>query len=82
MTTFFIHQISNKIAELLSQNSLKSELKIIYQSTENLHKSCPSHLGDWYFTGNYPTPAGTAVANRAFIQYCDGIDGRPYDLGL
>ena len=75
---FTSHQISNKIAELLSQNSLKSELKIIYQSTENLHKSCPSHLGDWYFTGNYPTPGGNRVVNKAFINFYEGKSKRAY----
>jgi amidophosphoribosyltransferase len=72
------NQISTKIAELLSGNSLKSELKIIYQSIENLHVSCPSHLGDWYFSGDYPTPGGNKVVNRAFINFYEGKSKRAY----
>ena len=72
------NQISTKIAELLSGNSLKSKLKIIYQSIENLHVSCPSHLGDWYFSGDYPTPGGNKVVNRAFINFYEGKSKRAY----
>ena len=75
---FTSNQISNKIAELLSQNGLKSELKIIYQSIENLHKSCPKHQGDWYFSGNYPTPGGNRVVNKAFINFYEGRSMRAY----
>ena len=75
---FSSNQISNKIAELLSKNGLKSELKIIYQSIENLHKSCPSHRGDWYFSGNYPTPGGNRVVNKAFINFYEGKSKRAY----
>jgi len=75
---FTSNQISNKIAELLSQNGLKSELKIIYQSIENLHKSCPTHQGDWYFSGNYPTPGGNRVVNKAFINFYEGNSTRAY----
>ena len=75
---FTSNQISNKIAELLSQNGLKSELKIIYQSIENLHKSCPTHQGDWYFSGNYPTKGGNRVVNKAFINFYEGNSTRAY----
>ena len=81
---FTAKQISEQIARLVYPQDIKwkGEVEVIYQSVENLKKALGDDCGDWYFTGNYPTPAGTAVANRAFIQYCDGIDGRPYDLGL
>ena len=75
---FSADQISNKIAELLSFEGLNSELKIIYQTIENLHLSCPSHLGDWYFSGNYPTPGGNRVVNKAFINFYEGKSGRAY----
>ena len=75
---FSANQISDKIADLLLKNGLKSDLKIIYQSIENLHKSCPSHLGDWYFSGNYPTPGGNRVVNKAFINFYEGKSVRAY----
>ena len=75
---FTTNQISNKIAELLSAGGLKSELEIIYQSIDSLHKSCPSHQGDWYFSGNYPTPGGNKVVNRAFMNYFEGKSERAY----
>ena len=59
-------------------NEFKSEFKVIYQTIENLNKACPNHLGDWYFTGNYPTSGGNKVANRSFMNYVDGINGRAY----
>ena len=81
---FTAKEISQQIARLVYPQDIKwnGEVEVIYQSIENLRSALGSNCGDWYFTGNYPTPAGTAVVNRAFIQYCDGIEGRPYDLGL
>ena len=81
---FSAKEISEQIARLVYPQDIKwkGEVEVIYQSVENLKEALGENCGDWYFTGNYPTPAGTAVANRAFTQYCDGIDGRPYDLGL
>jgi len=76
--TFTNEEISQKIAELLKPASLKAELQIIYQSIEGLHQSCPDNLGDWYFTGNYPTPGGTKVANMAFVNYMEGKNVRAY----
>ncbi|MCV6631258.1 MAG: amidophosphoribosyltransferase [Flavobacteriaceae bacterium] len=70
--------ISIKIAELLSPEKMKSKVKIIYQTVENLHIACPEHKGDWYFTGNYPTPGGNKVINRAFINYYEGRNERAY----
>lgn len=75
---FTDEQISDKIAELLSEDSVKAEVKIIYQTVENLHKACPHNLGDWYFTGNYPTPGGNRVVNRAFMNFYEGNTDRAY----
>ncbi len=71
-------EISDKIAELIKPKNLKAELQIIYQSIEGLHQSCPNHLGDWYFTGNYPTPGGIRVSNKAFVNYMEGKNIRAY----
>jgi amidophosphoribosyltransferase len=75
---FTAEQISDKIAELLKPEDLKPELKIIYQSIEDLHKAIPGHTGDWYFTGNYPTPGGNKVANISFINFIEGKNKRAY----
>jgi amidophosphoribosyltransferase len=75
---FTPNEISNKIADLLTPKGLKAEVEIIYQTIENLHRSCPDHLGDWYFTGNYPTPGGNKVVNRAFMNWMEGINQRAY----
>lgn len=75
---FAAEEISNKIAELISDSSVKAEVKAIFQPIENLHKACPKNLGDWYFTGNYPTPGGNRVVNRAFINFYEGIKERAY----
>ncbi len=71
-------QISDKIASLLSDETVKSEVKVIYQSVENLHRACPKNLGDWYFTGDYPTPGGNRVVNRAFMNFYEGKKDRAY----
>ncbi len=71
-------EISDKIAVLLSNKSIKAEVKIIFQTVSNLHKACPKHLGDWYFTGNYPTSGGNRVVNRAFINFYEGNKERAY----
>ncbi|QAR29898.1 amidophosphoribosyltransferase [Ornithobacterium rhinotracheale] len=75
---FTDEEISDKIAQLLTAKDINAEVKIIYQSVENLHKACPKNLGDWYFTGNYPTPGGNRVANKAFINYYEGNKERAY----
>lgn len=75
---FTPEQISDKIAQMLRTPETKAELEIIYQSVESLHVACPNDLGDWYFTGNYPTPGGNRVANNAFINYVEGNDKRAY----
>ncbi len=73
-----VHQISGKIAEMLKSNEVFAEIKVIYQSIEDLHTACPDHKGDWYFTGNYPTPGGNWVANKSFVNYIEGRDERAY----
>ncbi len=75
---FTDEEISKKIADLLRPKDLIPELKIIYQSVENLHKAIPKHTGDWYFTGNYPTPGGNKVVTKAFINYFEGRKERAY----
>ncbi len=75
---FTATQISDKIAEMLTTNNIKAEIKVIYQTIEDLHESCPDNSGDWYFTGNYPTPGGNKVVNKSFINYIEGKDQRAY----
>ncbi|MFB6305481.1 MAG: amidophosphoribosyltransferase, partial [Flavobacteriales bacterium] len=75
---FEASEISNKISELLTPPDANAKVRIIYQSIEGLHKACPYNKGDWYFTGNYPTPGGNKFANRAFVNFCEGRDERAY----
>jgi amidophosphoribosyltransferase len=75
---FTDEEISVKIAELLTPISMKSKVEIIYQSVENLHIACPDNLGDWYFTGDYPTPGGNKVVNKAFINWMEKRNERAY----
>jgi amidophosphoribosyltransferase len=75
---FHPQEISDKIAFMLSSFEIKAEVKIIFQSIENLHAACPKNLGDWYFTGNYPTPGGNRVVNKAFMNFYEGKDARAY----
>lgn len=75
---FSYEQVSDKIAQLLTPPGLDAEVKIIYQTIEGLHKACPGHIGDWYFSGNYPTPGGNRVVNTAFINYIENKDVRAY----
>ncbi len=77
-TPFTNEEVSAKIAELLTPDDLNAKVEIIYQTVENLHKSCPNNLGDWYFTGNYPTPGGNKVVNKAFINWMEGKNERAY----
>ncbi|MEG1572219.1 MAG: class II glutamine amidotransferase, partial [Bacteroidales bacterium] len=75
---FTSEQISTKIAELLKPETMHAKVTIVYQTIENLHKACPEHKGDWYFTGKYPTPGGNAVVSRAFINYIENNNKRAY----
>jgi len=71
-------EISKKIVEILKPKKFNSQLEIIFSSIENLHKAIPNHLGDWYFTGNYPTPGGNKVVNNAYINFYEGRKVRAY----
>ncbi|MGG5507498.1 MULTISPECIES: amidophosphoribosyltransferase [unclassified Myroides] len=75
---FTDEEVSAKIAQMVTEEGIKSEIKIVFQSIDNLHKACPKNLGDWYFTGDYPTKGGNRVVNRAFINYYEGRDEKPY----
>ncbi len=76
--TFTYEQVSDKIAEIITPKEIKPEVKVIYQTIEDLHKACPNNKGDWYFSGIYPTPGGNRVVNRAFINYMEKSDRRAY----
>ena len=75
---FTDQEISDQISRMLKTNTIEADVKVVYQSVENLHKACPNHLGDWYFTGNYPTPGGNKVVNNSFINYIEGRQERGY----
>jgi amidophosphoribosyltransferase len=75
---FTDQEISDKIAEIVRPKDLKAELSIVYQTVENLNIACPNHLGDWYFTGNFPTPGGNQVVNKSFVNFMKGIEVRAY----
>ena len=76
--SFSYEEVSNKIAYLLTNENINAEVEIIFQTVSNLHKACPNHTGDWYFTGNYPTPGGNKVVNKSFINYVEGVNKRAY----
>jgi amidophosphoribosyltransferase len=75
---FTPEEVSKKIAEMLRPSDVHAEVDVIYQSIEGLYDACPNNKGDWYFTGNYPTPGGNSVANRAFMNYMEKKEGRGY----
>jgi amidophosphoribosyltransferase len=75
---FTPEEISAKISQLLKAKDLKAEVEIVYQTIENLHKACPNDKGDWYFTGDYPTPGGNKVVSNSFINFIEGINKRAY----
>lgn len=77
-SSFSDKEISKKIAELLKPEGIQAEVELIFQTVEHLHLACPAHLGDWYFTGDYPTPGGNRVVNRAFMNFYEGKDARAY----
>lgn len=76
--SFTAEQVSEKIAELLTPKGINAEVEIIYQSIEALHQAIPNDKGDWYFTGNYPTPGGNRVVNQSFVNYIEGVNKRAY----
>ena len=75
---FTTEEVSAKIAEMLKTTDINAEIEVIYQTVANLHKACPDNLGDWYFTGDYPTPGGNRVVNQAFINFYEGNNKRAY----
>ena len=75
---FTVDEVSAKISEIVKPEVLNSELEIVYQTVDNLHKAIPNHIGDWYFTGNFPTPGGIRVVNKAFVNYMEGKLVRAY----
>ena len=75
---FSAEEISIKIAQMLKTDDINAEVEVIYQTIKGLHRACPNHLGDWYFTGNYPTPGGHRVVNQAFINFYEGNNKRAY----
>jgi len=68
---FTVEEINNKIVEMLRPHGMQSPIELVFQSIEGLHEACPNHPGDWYFTGHYPTPGGTRLCNKAFVNYID-----------
>ena len=79
---FTQEQVSDKIAEMLTPKGTKAEVEIVFQTIEDLHKACPNHKGDWYFSGDYPTPGGNKVVNDAFINYIEGSENKTYQFKL
>ncbi len=77
-SNFTVEQVNIKIAQMLKTKEVNAEVEVIYQSIEGLHSACPKNLGDWYFTGNYPTEGGNVVVNKAFMNYMDGNLSRAY----
>jgi amidophosphoribosyltransferase len=75
---FTDQEISDRIAKIITPKSMTAEVHVIYQTLDNLHKACPDHLGDWYFSGDYPTPGGNKVVNRAFVNWMEGKKDRAY----
>ncbi|MCB0776195.1 MAG: amidophosphoribosyltransferase, partial [Chitinophagaceae bacterium] len=77
-SSFTAEEIAAKIAQLITPADIKIPIDVIFQDIDSLHKSCPNNLGDWYFTGNYPTPGGNKVVNKAFMNYMEGKNVRGY----
>ena len=75
---FSVEEISAKIGQMLKTPDINAEIKIVYQTIENLHKACPNDLGDWYFTGDYPTPGGNRIVNKSFVNFIEGRNIRAY----
>jgi amidophosphoribosyltransferase len=76
--SFSPEEISDKIAQLITPSNVNIPVEVIYQTVEDLHECCPTNTGDWYFTGNYPTPGGNRVCNKAFVNYVEGNNVRGY----
>jgi amidophosphoribosyltransferase len=76
--SFTEEEISDKVAQIVTASDIKAEVKVIFQTVNNLHRCIPEHTGDWYFTGDYPTTGGTRVVNKAFVNYMEGKTVRAY----
>jgi len=75
---FTYEEVSDKIASMVKNSSVRADVKVVFQTVENLHEACKENSGDWYFTGEYPTPGGNRVVNTAFINWMEGRDERSY----
>ena len=75
---FSDEEISDRIAKIVTPEGIQAEVQLIYQTLDNLHAACPNHLGDWYFSGDYPTPGGNKVVNQAFMNWVEGKNQRAY----
>ena len=75
-------EISDKMTEMLTDDTIKAKVKIVFQTIEDLHVACPNNAGDWYFSGDYPTPGGNRMVNNAFIKYIQGKENHSYQLKL
>ncbi len=76
--SFTYEEVSRKVAQIIRPADLKAEVEVIFQTVDNLHQACPHHTGDWYFTGDYPTPGGNKVVNKAFVNFMSGVSVRAY----
>jgi amidophosphoribosyltransferase len=79
---FTADEISVKIAEILTPEDINAQVEIVFQSLEGLHAACPNHQGDWYFSGNYPTPGGNKIVVHSFVKYYEGIQSRDDEIGM
>ena len=70
--------ISNEVSKILKEKEIKTKVQVIFQTVKSLHSACPKNLGDWYFTGDYPTPGGNKVVNQSFVNYFEGTKKRAY----
>lgn len=77
-TQFSYDEISRKVSEIVTPKNCNAEIQVVFQTIDNLHKACPKHIGDWYFTGDYATPGGNRVANKAYMFFMEGKTVRAY----
>jgi amidophosphoribosyltransferase len=75
---FSYEEVSQRISKIITPKHINAEVEIIFQTIENLHHACPGHTGDWYFSGDYPTPGGNKVVNKAFMLYMEKSNERAY----
>jgi amidophosphoribosyltransferase len=79
---FTEEEVSAKIARMLTSETINAQVTMVFQSIEDLHTACPDHRGDWYFSGDYPTPGGNRLVNNAFINWVEGEENRPHQYAL